>query len=478
MSDARARAWRRVGLIVLAPAIFLAVYGVYAPSQPLINPDSSGYLTFTGQRSGGYPFFLALLKPLIRDLGDYTIAQPLLYAASVLVLGGELMRCLDRPALAVLAQVALLFNPEVNRYHFAIFTKSLFLSTSALFLAAAFAHLRAGGLVSLAAASTLAGCLIAIRPTGLAFLPALVVLVLARRRGARWVLARGLPAALVPVLAVLALESAYYAAHHPGMRHSPAPAHLLAKSAMIEVPEAASAEAASPLWARPESRPLLQALESLAPVRRLVAEAPNQPARCLLGGVYEVHAQLGFAPEERALATEREGPVALLRIAWERLRQNIGGYLWLSVHHLACLWTLGAADVAEQAALRSYIDAHRPLPFEAHVLGGILSARSPPFPALVRWTMLGIAGLLAGCGLALAIVMLRRREPGLLLAAGGLCGLVVHAALILTALTGVGIPRYVLGLWVPMAIGTGLAGLWLWELCASPRLLLRPKPSG
>jgi hypothetical protein len=52
-------------------------------------------------------------------------------------------------------------------------------------------------------------------------------------------------------------------------------------------------------------------------------------------------------------------------------------------------------------------------------------------------------------------------------------GLVVHAALILTALTGVGVPRYVLGLWVPMAIGTGLTGLWILKLCALYRLLRR-----
>ena len=88
----------------------------------------------------------------------------------------------------------------------------------------------------------------------------------------------------------------------------------------------------------------------------------------------------------------------------------------------------------------------------------------------MRWTMAAIAGLLAVCALSLLVVMIGRREPGFLLAGAGLCGLIVHGALILTALTGVGIPRYVLGLWVPMAIGTGLGALWLIGLGASSDL--------
>jgi hypothetical protein len=37
----------------------------------------------------------------------------------------------------------------------------------------------------------------------------------------------------------------------------------------------------------------------------------------------------------------------------------------------------------------------------------------------------------------------------------------VHGGLLLTAFTGIGIPRYVSGLWVPMAIGFGMSVLWL-----------------
>jgi hypothetical protein len=42
-----------------------------------------------------------------------------------------------------------------------------------------------------------------------------------------------------------------------------------------------------------------------------------------------------------------------------------------------------------------------------------------------------------------------------------LSGLIVHGALLLTALTAVDIPRYTLGLWVPMVLGVGLSALWV-----------------
>jgi hypothetical protein len=454
--------WWRAASLLLPPAVFLIVYGAYAPDQPLINADSNSYLTFDDLRTGGYPFFLSLLKPVVRDVGDYALVQRWLYAVSVLMLGVELLRYLDRPLVAVLAEIALLCNPEVDRYHFAIFTESLFLSTSALFLAAALAYLRAGGLVALATASALAGYLIAIRPTGVAFLSALALLVLVRpglRRGGLW---PALAAALVPVAAIIALESVYYAAHHAGPRLSLAPVHLFAKAAVLEPPAAAST-------AMSASEPLRQALDSFGPARRLVAEAPDQATRCLLGVTYEGYAQYELGPKELTREMVLEGQNVRMRLALERFGQDIGGYMRLSVDHLICLWTLGAAGPTKASALHAYVDARRPLPFEPGIFNALAAARPLPFPMLVQSVMLGIAALLAVSGLALVVTLARGRDPAALLAAGGLCGIVVHVAFVVTALTALGIPRYVLGLWVPLATGAGLSALWIVELCASFR---------
>ena len=60
-------------------------------------------------------------------------------------------------------------------------------------------------------------------------------------------------------------------------------------------------------------------------------------------------------------------------------------------------------------------------------------------------------------------------RPSATLALAGLCGLTVHTTLLLTALTTVGIPRYVLGLWVPIGLGTLLSLVWLGDLCVKRR---------
>ena len=155
-------------------------------------------------------------------------------------------------------------------------------------------------------------------------IPALAVLMFARTRGARRVLGRALPAALVPLLAVLALESTYYAAHHDGMRHSLAPAHLTGKAAMIDVSRTDATTAR-----KPEDQPLLQALEAYGPVRRLVAEAPERCRRnaCLGACVRGATRSWATHREERALATARDGQAGeLLRVAWERISNGIDAY--------------------------------------------------------------------------------------------------------------------------------------------------------
>ena len=399
-----------------------------------------------------------MLKPFVK-LSDDTIAQRVIYAVSVLLLCIELLRCSGRPLLTSVCALALLFNIEVNRYHFAILTESLFLSMSALFVACALAYLRSARLTPLIGASLFVGALIAIRPTGLGFVPALLVLPFCRQ-GGRPAVTRLLAAALVPMLAVVALESAYYRAYHPGPRQSLAPIQILGKAGLVEAPDAASLMPA----ARPDARPLMQALqETLAPVRRLIAQAPNEAARCQLIESYEAFMQYRFAPEQRKLATATRGPRALAAIGLARLRHGVPDYLRLSVDEFYCLWTLSAASASEREAFKAYLSSHRSLPFEADILPGLSAVRLPPAALLVRWTMLAVAALLAAAVLALLIVVMRRRRPGVALAVGGICGLAVHATCALTALAGIGIPRYLLSLWVPLALGTAMSALWLWQ---------------
>jgi len=467
----------RVAVLGLPVAIFLAVYFFYSPDEPLINPDSPSYLTFAEIRTGGYPAFLALLRPVIRDLSDYTIAQRLLYGLSVLLLAYQLLWTLRSTLVSVVAEVALLGNDFVNRYHFAIFTESLFLSTSALFIAAALAHLRTGKSTSLALASALAGYATAIKPTGSVFIPALVVLIAAAPRPTHswW---RRILVATAPLIAVLALEAIYYHAHNPGPRQSLLPIQILGKAGMIDVTDAEELIRLAPA----DTRPLQVALEtSLAPMRKVIAEAPYGATRCWLLQNYEGFVEYRFVPVERAALVASSGQQALAEPALRRLQYGLRDYLRLSVDHLLCLWQAGLESENELFVRHVFLESRQPLPFEQE-LPSVPPApvgRYPTFRMLLAWMRIGFFGialLLAFSSVVLLGTLCRRRHPNMELAVGGLCGLIVHGGLLLSAFAGIGISRYFYGLWVPVTIGFGMSAPWLISFAVPASRLILAKP--
>jgi hypothetical protein len=103
----------RTSVLVFPVLAFLGLYAVYASDVPLITPDSEGYLEFAPSRSGGYPFFLALLKPIIRDPYDHTLAQLSLYAVSILILCWQVLLTTNSLAVALVAELALLGNRDL-----------------------------------------------------------------------------------------------------------------------------------------------------------------------------------------------------------------------------------------------------------------------------------------------------------------------------------------------------------------------------
>jgi hypothetical protein len=445
-------------VLLLPPALFLLLYAMHSPDVSLIQPDSHGYLTFSGGRSGGYPAFLALLKPLTRDVADYALAQRMLYACAVLVLAHELMRSFGNLAIVFIAELGLLLNPEVNRYHYSILSESLFLSISALFLAAALAYLRTGRLSTFAVASVVAAYAATVRPVGLVLVAALVLLVITGPRKRRPQLSGLALVIALPTATILPLENHLYKARNPGPRVTLLPFHLIAKAGMVEAFDAHAIILAAPQ----KTKPLQRALENtLAPVRQLIAEAPNRAARCQLILNYEVVLQYEFSLGERALLTEGGTLNPLIAVAVARLKHALSDYLRLSIDHLRCAWSLGAATNEQQTELSRYLESHRPLPFEKPMLALLSGTRAPPLPTLVLLVMSIIAALLLASSVALLFVVMRLQQPSLELALAGTAALIVHGALLLVAVTSVGAPRYLLGLWVPLAIGTGMSVLWI-----------------
>jgi hypothetical protein len=422
----------RGGVAVVPVVIFLIVYSIYwPPDVPLIGTDSPGYLNFEAIRSGGYPFFLAALKPIVRNTANYVIVQYIFYGLAVLVFARELIRAEQNLLFCLVVEIGLLANWEVNRYHFSIISESPFLSISVLFLAAVLAHLRTGSGSSLAAASGFAAIAYTIRPTGVVFIGVLPFLAAASSRSFS-VVDRSVRI-ILPLVIILAAESLYYRAYHSGPRESLLPTLLLGKAGMIDVadPRRLIDEAPS------NSKALQKALEfQLAPVRQIAANAPSIAARCRLEIWYE------NAVEHSALAARAKTATAenLVRAELARVRMGFPGYLRLSADHLFCMWTVWATDKNESAALAAYIAAHKPLPFENDVLPHLEKARLPPFPILVRVGMLSTAACLALAGFFLLVSLCRGRVLSLELRLSGLCGIITHAGLIMSALLSGGNP--------------------------------------
>ena len=438
----------RGGILIGPVAIFLAVYSIHWPADvPLISPDSPSYLAFEPIRSGGYPFFLAALKLILRDTANFVVAQYVFYGLAVLVFARELARAERSLLFCLIVEVGLLANWEVNRYHFSIISESPFLSVSVLFLAAALAYLRAGSGRSLATACGLAGVAFTIRPTGVVFIAALPFLA-AAGPGSLSLVGRSLRV-ILPVVIILAAESLYYHAHHPGPRQSLLSTQLLGKAGMIDVADPDRLIDAAP----PDSKALQRALAfQLAPVRQLMVNAPSLAARCRLEAWYEIFVEHDFARAARAQASAA-GDKNLVGAELARIRKGLPDYLRLTADHLFCLWTVWATDKNESRALAAYIAAHKPLPFGSDVLPHLEKSRVPPFPIFVRTAMLATAASLALAGVLLFRGLVCGRALSLELRLSGLCGMITHAGLVVTALLSMGLPRYTIGLWPPMVVG-------------------------
>lgn len=436
--------------LVFPPAAFFIFFLLHPLSEPLLQPDSNSYLIFSPFRTGGYPFFLSTLKSLAGEASGYVPIQLGLYAVAVLILGHVIWRHLDTLVAALLAEIALLFNPLVNAVHFTILTDSLFISTMVLFLAACLSALCSRGHAGLAIASLLAGIAVTIRPTGIALLPALAVLalILLHRHG----LWRVALAATLPCIVAMALEATYYHLHHD-KRESLLPIHIFARGGMVSLDNPAAIIARAPA----ERRVLDQALETdLAKVRALIAGAPNRAAVCRLIDGYEVYVQYRFmtsinadTPVLRSLQAQQDAGLA--RIIAAPL-----SYIAITFQHWRCLWTVWAASAEDKAAFRSYLEQNAPIPFIPEIIEELRPGDSLPF---IRIAVIGMWCLATFTALAGLVALAAILWPGIsrTMVLAGLAGLSVHAGFALTAASGVSIPRYAFDFWPALVIGGGLA---------------------
>jgi len=457
----RERRW-----LAYLPTCVALGYGIGLSIFPLavepLTADSASYLELSPRRTTGYPLFLALLRQLSDGLHVVQLAQVWLFSASLALLGHALVRCLHSPQRATLALLAIAANPFLAKYHFQILTESVFSSLGVAIVALLALCLESPRTARLCALGAAIAAAIAVRPVGWAFVPTPPLLLLLGWRRFGGARLRTLVAPLGVIAALGAVEMGAARALHGDARTSVGPVTFFAKSALIRVPEPAPFSAGHPY------RPVWDAVEALAPLRKLIAEAPALGGRIYLLEHYEVALQHFWALpllEEAARAGGESLDAVRSVIAWARMRRAPAESLWLAAVEWWGLWTPYSAFHPWNAPrINAYLESRQPLPVLSQGAPGPLHARNAAL-VTVPVMLAALAGTLAtmmwgGVRLARGVSL----EPAAALAL--LCALAVHGHLLLVAFTGIGIPRYALATW-PM--------LMVWAIATSALLKRKPR---
>jgi hypothetical protein len=416
---------------------------VTMPGGPVTTPDSAHYLSFSTIVPLGYPFFLSVV-----GARGAMFVQPLLYAGALAFLGREILRVTGRTPVAVTALAAGMLLPQVTAFHSAILSESLFLTTVIVFLGLTIWFVRQPSWHLMVPIATLVGISATIRRTGFALLPVLVIMVLLQRhklRGSQPALF--FVAAVAPFAFIIATEQVIAPIVHGGDSSSLMGRHLFAKAALVDAPP--SPRATDPLRAA-----LDEHLEiSYAPIRQLLARAPSD-VRAVLAIFYETCLQGGCVDRSRAVMPdwpESRQTTALGAAGAARLARAPLAFAKLTTLNVGSLWTVDRLRHPDTAvALRDFVEANRPLPFEREALR--LEPGEPmridPSPR-VRYVQYAISALgLATAGLAaLGLIALWKPQLPPVLAAACLAALAAHGSLVFTALLAAGFSRFTLGLW-------------------------------
>ena len=428
------------GVLTLGLAILVGQM-LAAPAMPMLEPDSASYLAFASYRPSGY----ALLLRLLGEQGAL-FAQPILAALALTYLGYELLALTRSSLLAGATMLAVALNPFLLVYHYKIMSDSLYVSLLMLLLGLLIHLVRKPSPGIFATASLVAGAMISVRFVGWFVVPLMVLLPLLLRSKVYSRLTF-LAAALLPMLLIALTEAGVRTATHSGSVNSLLGVSLYGKAGLIDAPPLTD-----------PSRAAFVLDKTYAPIRELIAVSPTAAIARYLTVNYEICIEYSCSA---LLGIDTASPDAV-RAALARIAANPLGFLRLTWRHYVALWSpYGASTPGEYQAANDFLDSNRPLPFEEQAPVFAKSLKPPRLGVVAEPAMFIVAlltGVLALAGVAAAI--LRQVLPPALLVAV-IAALAVQGAFVLTALAGVGVPRYTLAMWPAMILA--LAG-WGWSL--------------
>ena len=453
-------------ILLFALGAFYTIHSL--PETPQLDPDSSGYLEMSPTRTLGYPVFLQIFSPSLA-----TLIQALIYLAAVTRIILESRKWRFGGLLAPLLAGLLLFSKSVTESHGYIMTESLFTSLEIAILAEILEILRTAGGPSQFRLGVLAGLSMTIRPASLAYLPLILALNLSFRQSLNLRRRLGhLILAIAGLLIPTGIESFSRDLIHGERKTSLLGKHLYAKAAMMGT----QANERDPRdFADPKEAMLEHALDhELADVHSFLARQPNLEDRIALTPLYEACLEHGCVKKLRSGMGEPDAQIneRMARVGLRHILRQPEDFLELSLYHYLQLSAYFASYTPIQSQWGQIrLKNNLPLPFGKEL--GLPYPSFEPFPPKASakpfsLLLLGTSIALTGLGL---FQFIRARELSPWLKAACLAAMTIQSFMILTALLGVAVQRYMTALWpcFSLIVTFGLG----WVLSLSTKCLSR-----
>lgn len=456
---------RKTAFLAAIPFLMALAFWWVHPDLAL-DADSPRYLAGDPMRTASYPLFLDVaFGPALLPI------QLALFAAALSWLAIYSLKFLPLIIVAAIA-LAIGANPYLWELQATVMSEALTTPILTVIVGCLVGFVIGGHRAPLIAAAMLCGIATSIRPSCLPIIivPLCAVLLAPHVRQRIKLVALILIAWAAP----LVVERLYSKIKHGSELTSPLGRHAFMKAAVIDAPTTLT-RSHDPL-----DRRLVQALNrDFEPIRHTINKAADRDVRYILLTNYE--ACIAWACGSRIVeGVQRSRPEidrALFRTGLGRLETNPIGYLKLAATEYHRMWLLHPRKHPDLAPkYNAFLKREGPLPFQT-----LLSIEGQPTPAEQQKPILRLnRAVFASIGILAALLTIFsacwHRKALNRVAFCLLLG--TQAVLVFCALTAVGLPRYVMGMWPMLVAGLllgalGLLALWKPQLDEHGSRLLR-----